>query len=234
MDEKKLSVLHAIDNLSNIKRNIYERSVPELETILLKLESTMERHRKKMGGVVGTVSLFLNASYYKRLQEQWDHLLRIRCSLYEKLYDLNNWNGPYRIPNSGRKYSCLGWCSSDPLEFIVWRRHLTGTEKPVRPLLSQNSEREWAKYAWQKETLCIDCIVSHNLYCVVCGEVIGSSEEKEEYDGYCICGSCIADRQGQYALASEFVGQCHCCGKQHVLLKLFDRKLLCDSCYKVE
>lgn len=233
MAEKKLRVLHAIDGLIEIKKNVNEHDAHELEINLEQLESTMVRHKKKMNGITGTVSLFLYSSHYKKMSKQWEYYLTTRDQLYERYYDLCHWNGPYRITNPNRRYSCPGWCGSDPLEFIVWRRHLTETEKPVRPLLAQTSEKEWAKYAWKTETLCIDCIVSHNLYCVVCAEVVDSSEDRTEYDGYCICGSCLAEKQGQYALASKYVGECLSCGKTHVPLRLVGKQLLCDSCCKL-
>lgn len=70
MDEKKLSVLHAIDSLIEIKKNINEHDAHGLEINLEQLESTMARHKKKMNGIIGTVSLFLYSPYYKKMLKQ--------------------------------------------------------------------------------------------------------------------------------------------------------------------
>ena len=52
MDEKTLSVMHAVDSLTEIKKEINKRAACELETDIIQIESAISQHRKKMRGVL--------------------------------------------------------------------------------------------------------------------------------------------------------------------------------------
>lgn len=226
--EKKQNLIHAIDALQSIKQKINQDEARVLEDSILQSEKEMNHLRKKMDSLRGIISLFLDTEYYHKLSIEWYKLVTKLDDLYEHHYDRCNWFGPYRETNT-EGYMCPGWCSSDPNEFVIWRRHLSESEKPVRPL-GKSSPMEWAKYAWEVESLCIECIISHNLYCVVCGEVIYYSETRKHKDGYCICSNCEREKQGQYSLAGEYIAKCYSCGKKHVPLKLIGDKLFCSHC----
>lgn len=228
IEDMRANLFQAIESLSPWKKTINENAAKRVENEISRLETDLDRHQKRMDGPRGAISMLVGTKYYRKLSSEWEKMLTTRNHLYEEQYDLCNWHGPY-IEVNPKGYSCLGWCSSDPQEFVIWRRHLSNSERTVRPL-RQSFPKEWAKNAWERKNLCIDCIIRHNLYCVVCGEVIDDSESRVEYEGYCICDKCKNEKQGEFALASEYVGKCNSCGEEHVPLKLVGDKLLCDHC----